>query len=223
MQVALGAFGLDEDLNNKFLIARILESDTASRDSLTSRFADKRYQSLSSAFGFGNESGPRISEPGFADRIVEAYRTRKFEIAVGDQAPDLRLAMGIERDLGNLATQPNLSADGAWFGVMANKPLRRVFETALGLPQSFGTLDLDRQLSTFRQRSDTVRDNGNRRLRRPGHPVRAWRLFWSGPRSIWLSSFAPASVASPPIAGPKPPTARPIGIGSPRQALASPT
>ena len=36
---------------------------------------------------------------------------------------------------------------------MGNPPLRSVVETALGLPKSFGQLDIDRQLKIFQDRS----------------------------------------------------------------------
>ena len=35
-------------------------------------------------------------------------------------------------------------------------PLRAVFETALGLPSSFGAIDLDQQLSVFKDRSEAA-------------------------------------------------------------------
>jgi len=37
---------------------------------------------------------------------------------------------------------------------MGSTPLRKVFETAFGLPASFGALDLDTQLATFRARAE---------------------------------------------------------------------
>jgi hypothetical protein len=47
---------------------------------------------------------------------------------------------------------------------MGNAPLRKVFETALGLPSSIAGIDLDQQLQTFKERSNAVfgtRDLGN--------------------------------------------------------------
>ncbi|WOI56197.1 DUF1217 domain-containing protein [Palleronia sp. LCG004] len=155
LEVALGAFGLDEDINNKFLIEKMLTSDTTSKTSMTSRFADKRYETFSKAFGFGDPFGPKIGEKGFADRIVDAYNERQFEIAVGQESTDMRLAMGMSRDLEEITSKKG-SADGAWFSVMANTPLRTVMETALGLPKSVGMLDLDQQLNQFRDRAQRV-------------------------------------------------------------------
>jgi hypothetical protein len=36
---------------------------------------------------------------------------------------------------------------------MGSAPLRKVFETALGLPGSFASLDLDKQLETLKEKS----------------------------------------------------------------------
>jgi hypothetical protein len=38
---------------------------------------------------------------------------------------------------------------------MGTPPLRKVFEVALGLPDSFAQLDLDRQLEIFKDRSES--------------------------------------------------------------------
>lgn len=151
--VALGAFGLGADLENRFFIRTILESDTRDPGSLARRLADKRYLAFARAFGFGDAGGPRTGDAGFARRITDLYLDRGFEAAVGEQDPGMRLAMGLERDLGDVASRASLSRDGKWFTVFATPPLRAVFETALGLPESIGTLDLDRQLAEFRDRA----------------------------------------------------------------------
>jgi hypothetical protein len=41
-----------------------------------------------------------------------------------------------------------------------NPPLREVFETALGLPEGFGSLDLDQQLGVFRERLESFTGDG---------------------------------------------------------------
>ena len=48
------------------------------------------------------------------------------------------------------------SNNARWYSVMGNTSLRNMFEVALGLPTSFGTLDVDQQLATFKERSDSV-------------------------------------------------------------------
>ncbi len=158
LKVALGAFGLDDDIDNRFFIRKILEEGTIDPDSLANKMSDKRYLEFSKAFGFGDFPTPNTQLSDFADSILDAYKTRQFEVAVGEQDNDLRLAMTLERDLSAILDK-NTTDDGRWFSVMGNPPLRKIFETALGLPASFGTLDLDLQLSGFRERARAVFGN----------------------------------------------------------------
>ncbi|WP_111406329.1 MULTISPECIES: DUF1217 domain-containing protein [Meridianimarinicoccus] len=155
MKVALGAFGLQDDQANRFFIGRVLEEGTFDRGSLANRLSDPRYKALSDAFGFGDLGGPWTSLPGFADRIVSAYRDQTFEVAVGKVDSDMRLALGMSREIDRIVDSFD-SDDARWFGVIGAPPVRAVFEKALGLPESFAGLDIDRQLSIFRARSEDV-------------------------------------------------------------------
>jgi len=151
LSVALGAFGLDDDINNRFFIKKVLEEGTTNDDAFANRLSDKRYFAISEAFSF-DLTPPNTVLSDFGDRIVEQYQIRQFEVAVGNQDENLRLAMGAERELSDLA-QLNLSEDAAWFTIMGNPPMRRVFESALGLPSEVAAVDIDRQLEMFREKS----------------------------------------------------------------------
>lgn len=152
LRVALGAFGLQDDLNSRALIRKVLEDGTTRSDALANRLSDNRYRSLSRAFGFGDAAGSRVAEPGFAAGIIAAYRARSFEVAVGEQDNGFRLALNAKRDLAEVATAAQ-SEDTKWFRIMGSPPLRQVIQTALGLPDSFAQLDIDRQLEVFKDRS----------------------------------------------------------------------
>lgn len=151
LEVALGAFGLDEDISSKAFIQKILEDGTIAEDALSNRLTDKRYRQFSEAFGFGN-LGARTSLSSFAGEIIDRYEARQFELAVGEQDGDMRLALSLANGLSDIFDQ-GLSDDAEWFSMMGNPPLRRTFEAALGLPSSFGQIDIDLQLETFRERS----------------------------------------------------------------------
>ncbi len=79
LEVALGAFGLEEDINARAFIRKILEEGTTRRDALSSRLADKRYAKLALAFGYG-DLGARVGLPGFAEDIIARYEARRFGI-----------------------------------------------------------------------------------------------------------------------------------------------
>jgi len=152
LQVALGAFGLDEDINNKYFLQKVLEDGTLDTTALANRLSDKRYLEFSKAFGFGDFDTPNTALSDFGDDITSTYKNAQFEIAVGNQDQNMRLAMGLDRALDEI-TEMSTTEDGRWFTVMGQPPVRTVFETALGLPSSLGALDLDAQLTAFRDKA----------------------------------------------------------------------
>jgi hypothetical protein len=158
LSVALGAFGLEGDLGNKAYIQKVLKEGTLKPEAFASKLANKQYAALSATFGF-DLSVPRNQVSGFADKIIGAWKTRSFEAAVGVQNNDMRLAMNARRELAALAGKTG-SADTKWLNVIGNTPLRQVFETAFGLPSSFVALDVDKQVTTLRDKAAKVLGQG---------------------------------------------------------------
>lgn len=155
LRIALTAFGLEGDLNSTAFIRKVLEGGTLKEGSLANKLADKQYQKFSSAFGFGDYSVPRTKISTFPDEILSAFRARSFETAVGDQNNTYRLALNAEREVAIVAT--GSSSDNAkWYTILGNQPLREVFQTALGLPKSFASIDIDQQLSVLKARSQSA-------------------------------------------------------------------
>jgi hypothetical protein len=158
LSVALTAYGLEGDINNKAFIQKILEGGTLTEGSLANRLANKQYQNLSSAFGFGDFATPRNKISDFPDKVLSLYRTRQFETAVGAQNNDFRIALNAEREVKALAGTSS-SETVKWLTVLGNPPLRQAFQTALGLPSSFASIDLDRQLTVMQAKARTVFGN----------------------------------------------------------------
>lgn len=154
LRVALGAFGLQDDLNSRAFIRQILEQGTADDSALANRLADDRYKQLADAFGFDDPAAPNTVNAGFGAEITARFRRIEFEIAVGDQDQAMRLAMNAQRALGELAGE-DASDTAKWFRILGTPPLRSVFETALRLPEGFAQLDLDRQVEEFRDRAES--------------------------------------------------------------------
>lgn len=150
LKVALGAFGLEQDIDKKAYIRKVLEDGTFDPRSFANRLSEPGYLNMSAAFGFGDPGLGRTGDKGFADKIIESYKTRAFEVAVGDANDNLRFAMNFRREMQELSK----GADGgSWFSVLGSKPLRKVFESAFNLPTSFGQIDVDRQRDVLREKS----------------------------------------------------------------------
>lgn len=155
LRIALTAFGLEGDLNSTAFVRKVLEGGTLKEGSLANKLADKQYQKFSSAFGFGDYSVPRTKISTFPDEILSAFRARSFETAVGDQNNTYRLALNAEREVAAVAA--GSSSDNAkWYTILGNQPLREVFQTALGLPKSFASIDIDQQLSVLKTRTQAA-------------------------------------------------------------------
>ena len=152
LTVALGAFGLDDDINSRFFIEKMLSEGTTAEDSLANRFTDSRYREFSAAFGLGPGEEQGASRPGFADDIVARFQANSFEIATGEQDETLRIALYAERTLPDVVGGTGSEAE-KWFSIMGQTPLRNLFETAFGLPKEFGQADIDFQLSEFEDRA----------------------------------------------------------------------
>lgn len=151
LQVALGAFGLEEDLDNRFFIQKILQDGTRADDALSNRLSDKRYREFSQAFGFGPGEVRKTTLIPDMEKIARNNLVSRFEIAVGESDETMRISLYMQHTLADLA-EGSGSTDTKWFDLMGLPPLRSMMQTALGLPSSFAQLDLDKQLSVFKAR-----------------------------------------------------------------------
>jgi hypothetical protein len=177
LRVALGAFGLEDRADRPGFVKAVLESNAADPSAIVNRLSDPRLRELAEAFNLGGPGRPRTLLAGFADRIAErletrlfeanatpqdpgafaerlisAFVSRQFEVAVGTVNPDMRLALNVRRELAEIAGRDG-SERGKWLAVLGQPPLRQVFETAFGLPREFGTLDVDRQADVLQART----------------------------------------------------------------------
>jgi hypothetical protein len=159
LAVALGAFGLEGEIDKRFFVRKVLEGGTDDPRSLANRLSEPGFRRFAAAFGFGNEGGGRTGEPGFAAGIAAQFRERRFEAAVGEVDDTMRLALNFRREIAKLAEG---AADGAgWFTVLGSRPLREVVQTALGLPKEFARIDVDRQRDMVRGRMAAVFGDGS--------------------------------------------------------------
>jgi len=155
LSVALGAFGLQDDIDNRYFIRKIFEEGSINEDALAQRFSDPRYQEMSQAFGFGPGEYLKTGQSVFADVIVQRFQTNSFEVAAGEQDDAMRVALYAQHELEEVALMDG-SIGTKWFTIMGDPPLRQLFEKALGLPASVGQIDIDQQLEVFKDRAASV-------------------------------------------------------------------
>lgn len=155
LNVALSAFGLQDDIDNRFFIRKVLEEGVNNDDALANRFSDPRYRDLSEAFGFGPGEFLKVGEDSFTDAIITRHLTNSFEVTAGEQNGAMRVALYAQRELEQLANE-DLANDAKWFTVMADPPMRELFEVAFNLPAALGQIDIDQQLRVFKDAAASV-------------------------------------------------------------------
>lgn len=151
LPIVLLAFGLEEKINSKALITRVLEQGADDENDLANVLGDQRYVDLAKAFGFEKPATTALNAPDFAESIAADYRSQAFDVAIGEIDNDLRTALNFERAIPDLATNSS-SESTRWFQVLGTTSLRNVFQSALGLPDGFSQIDLDKQVEVLQEK-----------------------------------------------------------------------
>lgn len=165
LKTALSAFGLEGDLNKKFFVRKVLESDLDDPKSFANKLSDKRYRQMAEAFGFA--TGKKRSAS-LAEDVAQRHVAAELERRVGNADGNLRLAMNASRELATLAKSGS-SENARWYSILGSLPLRKVVEGALGLGADFGKLPVDRQLSEIKAKAERL--TGSDSVRAFGDPA----------------------------------------------------
>lgn len=161
LTVALGAFGLADEINKKAFIQKILEGGTENGDALANKLGDPRYRKFADAFGYGNvDAGSSVLLSTFREDVIARYKSLEFDRAVGEVDNDMRLALNFRREIAEIAN-PESEKTTAWFQIMGQKPLREVIATAFNIPPETAQLDLDRQQEMFSERAKSLLGDSN--------------------------------------------------------------
>lgn len=145
LRVVLGAYGLDEDLDRRAFVRKIIEEGSLDPEAFANRIADPAYREMAAELGFGDLGG-RLVLSDVRERLVDRFQVRQFEQAVGEQDVDLRLALTFRREIARIAESEAVETSG-WLRALGSRPLRRVIEAGFGLPTQFVALDLDQQVA----------------------------------------------------------------------------
>ncbi len=154
LEVALAAFGLEEEIDKRAIIRRVLDDGVAERTAFANRLGDQRWRDFASFFSYATIEGAPVDDPAFLADLEARFLERSFEARVGDVEPDFRLALNFRREIQQIAASDTVDQNG-WLQVLGRRPLRTVLDAAFGLPQEFGALDIDRQRAVYAERAES--------------------------------------------------------------------
>ena len=142
---ALASFGLDSATEDKDLIKQVLQGGVRDPDSVANKMTDKTYAALASTFNFEayGENATTINPA--QQPTVDKYMRQTLEENAGQTNQGVRLALYFDRKA------PTITS---WYDVLADTALASVVRTALGLPDSFASANIDKQAQLFEQKLD---------------------------------------------------------------------
>lgn len=142
---AMKANGLGDMIYAKAFMVKALKEGVSSNDSFANTLSDTRYRDFVKVFNF-ELSGEKTTQTLAAGQgTVDKYVRQTLEETEGDKNEGVRLALYFERKA------PELSN---YYEILADPALSQVVRTALGLPDSFAQVDIDKQVSIMKERFD---------------------------------------------------------------------
>lgn len=137
---ALKAYGLSDMAYAKGLIRKVLTQGVSDGKSLANTLNDSRYKALASAFDFAANGVSTTSSASLVASVKSAYVEAALETRVGGENEGARMALYFKRVAPAVASA---------YGLLADKTLLSVVQTAFGLSASMSSQDIDRQAKTI--------------------------------------------------------------------------
>ncbi|MGJ8560763.1 MAG: DUF1217 domain-containing protein [Litorimonas sp.] len=148
----LQSFGLESEIDKGAFVRRIISQGPDDPQGFAQRLNNDDFIELARVFAADNDGNIQLSAS-TVDDLVNGYKDKAFQTAVGEQEPDLRLALNFETEISDLAA--NSASDRSfWFKVIGSAPIMEVFNSAFILPTGFSNLDVDKQADYLQSRAE---------------------------------------------------------------------
>lgn len=137
LTIALSAFQLEDEVDAKGILRKVLTQDPTDPASLAQRLRDPRWRQFANAFvSLSKDGGAAISDPKAVNAVLAAYQTNEFEKAMGEGNPAVRQALFFQRQAPGIKDI---------YQILGNATLSKVARAAYGLPDIVGALDPKQQ------------------------------------------------------------------------------
>ncbi len=145
LNFALTAYGLDPSLEPPTRIRQMLEGGIADPKSPANQLTDKAYVAFVTAFNFAEYGEATTTRTPAQLPSIDKFLRQTLEQNAGKENEGVRLALYFERKASTLTN---------FYEILADPALAKVVRTALSLPDSFASADIDRQVKLFEEKLD---------------------------------------------------------------------
>ncbi|HEV7252947.1 MAG TPA: DUF1217 domain-containing protein [Mesorhizobium sp.] len=142
---AMKAHGLSNMTYAKAFMKKALEEGIDSSQSFANKLADTRYRDFVETFNFARHGETATIFTRAQAGTVDRYMRQVLEENAGRDNEGVRLALYFQRKAPEIDN---------FYEVLADPALSRVVRTALSLPDSFASADIDKQVAFFEQKLD---------------------------------------------------------------------
>ena len=153
VRVTMTAFGLAGEEWKGGFIRKALEEVTDPESTFLPRLNNAKYTAF--AESLAPIDGKIIMSSSELAKIAVNFESASFQAAVGEVDDNMRLALNYQSEIGDLVGT-NSSDKTILYRILGDVPVRSVLESALNLPSSMSSLDVDRQADILNDKLSSV-------------------------------------------------------------------
>lgn len=144
---AMKAYGLEDMAYAKAFMRKVLNEGIDSSDSFANKLVDKRYKEFAEAFNFERYGETTTVFERTRQGTVDKFVRQSLETEAGAGNEGVRLALYFERKAPTLESA---------YGILADRALLQVVQTALGISPTTGLADIDKQAAMISAKLDVA-------------------------------------------------------------------
>lgn len=192
---AMRASGLDDMIYAKAFVKKVLNEGTTDPKAFANTLTDQRFKELATTFNFAangeKATATTEAQQGTVDRFVRFSLEKKS----GEQNEGVRLALYFARKA------PSITST---MGILADKAVLKVVQTALNIPAETALMDIDKQAEMYGKRINVADFSDPKKLEK----------FITRFTSMWELENNPASSLSSSLATPLISGSKTVGISA---------
>lgn len=142
---AMKAYGLEDMIFAKAMIRKVLEGGVDDEKSYANKLTDPRFKTLAKAFDFKALGAAATATEAAQKQTVDAFVRQRLESNAGEQNEGVRLALYFQRKASSV-TSP--------YGILADKALLKVYQTAFDVSALTSAQSIETQAATVKKLLD---------------------------------------------------------------------
>lgn len=146
-QYAMKAFGLEDMVYAKAFVRKVLTEGTSDPKAFANTLTDTRFKELAKTFNFATLGEATTATEDAGQGTVDRFVRQSLEQRSGQQNEGVRLALYFARKAPSLTNT---------MGLLADKALYKVAQTALGFAAETALMDIDKQAEMYAKRIDVA-------------------------------------------------------------------